>query len=469
MIATELGHDLILPLSGLKPSPENAKLYRPILPDDPATQALAESIRKHGLREPLVITEDGYILSGHRRHVAAGLAGLTDVPCRIEPIRREDDLDGFTELLATYNAQRVKTIDEQVREEVVFADPEVAYQSLIEYRAEKAKVRVGALTMGNRRRRAKISKAKYPLLNAVLRHINNRRGLWPLSDRVLHYLLQNDHPLIHASKPDSRYGLDDASYKAITELLTRARLDGSIPMECIADPTRPVTTWDVYPDAGAYVRKTLDGLFRGYWRDLMQSQPCHIEIIGEKLTVESILRPVAMRFCIPLTIGRGYASLPARAGVVERFRKSGKDKLILLLVSDLDVDGVLIAESFARSLRDDFDVDTVHPIRVALTAEQVKRYELPPGGVAKGKKGSKKRKAFIEQYGDRTWELEALEPAALQQELTNAIDAVIDHDAFNAELDAEKRDSAELEAYRRRALAALGDNGDDAARGANHE
>ena len=106
---------------------------------------------------------------------------------------------------------------------------------------------------------------------------------------------------------------------------------------------------------------------------------------------------------------------------------------------------------------------------MALTAEQVKRYELPPGGVAKGKKGSKKRKAFIEQYGDRTWELEALEPAALQQELTNAIDAVIDHDAFNAELDAEKRDSAELEAYRRRALAALGDNGDDAARGANHE
>jgi len=456
--AVELGRVRILPLSTIRPSPENAKLYRPILPEDPATQALTDSIRKNGIKEPLVITEDMYILSGHRRHVAAGLAGLTVVPCRIEPIWRDGDPDGFTELLATYNVQRVKTIEEQVREEIVFADPEVAYQSLIEHRAEKAKVRVAALAMGGWRRRAEITEAKRPLLNAVIRIINARREFWPLSDRQIHYALLNDPPLIHGSKPGSRYRNDVASYKAAVELLTRARLDGSIPMGCIADPTRPVTIWGVHSDAGAYVRKTLDGLFRGYWRNLMQSQPCHIEIIGEKLTVQSILRPVAMKYRIPLTIGRGYASLPARAGVAERFRKSGKDRLVLLLVSDFDPDGEQIAESFARSLRDDFDIYDIHPVRVALTAQQVERYDLPPG--LKAKSGSSRFKGFVDRHGDDVWELEALEPAALQQELTNAIDAVLDRQAFNAELEAEKHDAAELAVYRVRVLAALGQDGE---------
>ena len=48
-----------------------------------------------------------------RSYVAAGLAGLTAVPCRVEPIRRADNLDAFTELLAAYNVQRRKTFAEK--------------------------------------------------------------------------------------------------------------------------------------------------------------------------------------------------------------------------------------------------------------------------------------------------------------------------------------------------------------------
>ena len=62
-------------LSQLEPAPENDDLYRPVGFDDPEIQALARSIREHGIREPLVITLDNYILSGHRRYKAARLAG----------------------------------------------------------------------------------------------------------------------------------------------------------------------------------------------------------------------------------------------------------------------------------------------------------------------------------------------------------------------------------------------------------
>ena len=91
------------------PSPENDKLYKPVDPDDPEIIALTESIREHGIKEPLLVTSDGYIISGHRRFAAARLAGLQTVPCRVEPIERVRDHDRFVRLLRECNLQRVKT------------------------------------------------------------------------------------------------------------------------------------------------------------------------------------------------------------------------------------------------------------------------------------------------------------------------------------------------------------------------
>src|SRR5687767_6385639 len=102
-------------LAEISPSPENDKLYRPVDLNDPTVRELAESIRKEGLKEPLVISLDGFIVSGHRRHFACKRAGMIAVPCRIEPIRRTDDLDAFVRLLATHNKQRVKSFDETMR------------------------------------------------------------------------------------------------------------------------------------------------------------------------------------------------------------------------------------------------------------------------------------------------------------------------------------------------------------------
>ncbi len=102
--------------------------------------------------EPLVVTLDGYILSGHRRFAAARLAELKQVPVRVVPIRRSDDIDAFVRLLREYNRQRDKTLDEKLREEIVTVNPEEAYQSLIDHRDWKA--RVEARCFGDQRRKA---------------------------------------------------------------------------------------------------------------------------------------------------------------------------------------------------------------------------------------------------------------------------------------------------------------------------
>ncbi len=137
---------LFLPIENLLTPPENDKLYKPIAASDTGIRELAENIRAKGIREPLVVTLDNYILSGNRRRFAARLAGLKEVPCRIEPIRRGDP--EFIQLLTDFNRQRVKTTAEVAREEVVRADPEDAYQALVEHRLAKAQVEVETIVLG---------------------------------------------------------------------------------------------------------------------------------------------------------------------------------------------------------------------------------------------------------------------------------------------------------------------------------
>ena len=229
--------------------------------------------------------------------------------------------------------------------------------------------------------------------------------------------------------------------------MTRARLAGEIPFEALDDETRAIIIWSVHAEASSFIGKQLDEFLKGYWRDLQQSQPNHIEIVAEKNTLGAILRPVAAKYCIPMTTGRGFCSIPPRQKMVQRYQRSGKEKLVVLIISDFDPDGEEIAHSFARSLRDDFGVEAVHPIKVALNSSHVAQFKLPPGG--KAKITSSNYEKFVEKYGDNVFEVEALQPTDLQKILTNTIDSVIDRGMFNKELDAEKQGAAFLQGVRR--------------------
>jgi hypothetical protein len=199
----------------------------------------------------------------------------------------------------------------------------------------------------------------------------------------------------------------------------------------------------------------VDGFLKNYWRDLQQSQPSHIEIIGEKNTIKGTVAPVAMEYCIPYTLGRGYCSLDPRYKMARRFWKSGKEQLIVLVLSDFDPEGEDIAHSFARSMRDDFGVEQTLALKVCLTHEQVLDRDLPV--TFDIKKKSSRYKRFAAKYGDRAHELEALPVEERTRLLREAIDSVLNVGAFNREVDAEKEDAGRLAEVRRRALNYLGE------------
>ena len=119
-------------------------------------------------------------------------------------------------------------------------------------------------------------------------------------------------------------------------------------------------------------------MLRGYWRNLLQSQPNHIEIIGEKNTIASTLRPIAGEYTISLTTGRGYCSLPPRHAIRQSISRQQKGKTAAADRVGLRSGRRRDCTEFRRFHADDFDIEDVHPVRIALTPSRWKKFNLPP-------------------------------------------------------------------------------------------
>jgi hypothetical protein len=307
------------------------------------------------------------------------------------------------------------------------------------------------INVGESKRRDGISQGKQAMLAAIVAVVYKLRTYWPLSDRTIHYEVLNDPPLRHMSKPDSRYVNNRNCYNDLCDMLTRARLLGHIPFESIEDPTRKIAEWASYDDITDHARRDMSRFLRNHCLDRQASQPHHLEIVGEKNTVESSIRSVAWEYGIPYTLGRGYCSLDPRHKMMKRFETSGKEKLAILVLSDFDPDGTIIATSFAESLRDDFgvDMDRIIPLKVCLHWDQVKERELAEEfDIPPDKMKLPKFRAHREKYGHHFHELEALSHEDRATMLREAILEVLDEDEFEATMEEEREQQAKIEAAR---------------------
>ena len=436
------------PVSDIQTAQENDKLYDRFGIANTDDANLTISIRDQGIQEPLTLSTDGFLLSGHRRLAAAKFLGMTSVPVRfVDVVFGTMSPHNQLEILRLHNQQREKSPGERIRERLLDIDPAQAHTILKRRRIDQLTMR-GAdkinVDMGEVKSRPKITTMQF--LDAVKRIVEENREYWPLTDRRVHYLLLNDPPLRHDKKPESKYVNDKNSYKAVTGLLLRARLTGDIPWKAIEDSTRPIQLGGGFSTLESFVEQETENFLCGFSRDLMQGQPHHIEIMLEKNALRTVIESVAREYCIPVTTGRGFASLSPRYDLWQRFKRSGKSKLVLLMLTDFDPDGEQIAASFARSLRDDFGMFNIHPVKVALTAADVKQYDLPSDIDAK--ESSPNYEKFIEKHGTKVVELDACPVKLLQTKLRESINSVIDVDEYLAQIKLEEEDSANVEAYR---------------------
>jgi hypothetical protein len=441
------------------PSPENLEIYHPIEMDKDLL-ALAASIKKHGLREHLVITEDNFIVSGHRRRLALQYINQKFVPCRVLPIRRDAMATAdYVALLREHNRQRSKSVAEQVREELIDINPEDAYRNLCHLRDKSINAPehngVDILDIEGQKRRFKISGQKAEHVEHIRKVVfEDRRDYWPLSVRSVHYALLN-YTFLRNIPRSIRYLNDDDSYQATSNLITRLRLDGVIPWRAFDDPTRPREEFRPFHNVRSFIQQETEGLFSGYWRDLLQSQPNHIEVLCEKNTVFDLALRVTRRYQIPTSSGRGFNSIDPWHDLYTAYKDSGKERLIVVVLSDFDPEGEMIPQVGGRTLRDDFGVEQLTIIKAGVTRQQIEEYDLPSQNFAK--ESSTNHDWFVNRNdGDDTvYELEALDPEDMLTDLEVVIKSVLDTGLFNREVEIEKQESVHIEAARKSAFAAL--------------
>lgn len=451
-----------VPLIRLEPARLNDRIYKAVQENDPATVALAKRMTRLGWLGAMAVTSDWVIVSGHRRRVAAQLAGINEVVVEVLPITSADPR--FPEYLVTYNEHRKKTPAEEIREQVAITDPAAAYAKLIAYRQSESqrvhsKARAAGLcilTPAAAKKRSAISAAKQPMLAAAIGVIEKYRSIWPLTLRQVHYRLLTLGVRRDKGDRNSTYGNTRPDYQDLSRLLVRARLAGLVEWDALEDETRPQTHWQAWDGPGPFVREQLDDFLKGYRLDLQASQPAHVILFVEKLTVQAIAKRAANPYHVPVVVGKGYPSITCVHEMAELFKDSGKDRAVLLVASDFDPEGQNIGDRLAASLRDEFGVSGLTAAKVALTGEQIREMDLPPALKVK-----KDRGGFVAEHGNHVWELEALEPDTLQRIIGNAIESTLDMDLLRRERLREIDHARELEARRKRVFAAMGEEDTD--------
>ena len=105
----ETGRVVFLPARSIRPNPaQPRKIFRPEALDE-----LSDSIRQHGILQPLSVRRSGNgyeLIAGERRLRAAGLAGITDIPCII--MSMDDRESGMAAMVENLQRQDLDFIEE---------------------------------------------------------------------------------------------------------------------------------------------------------------------------------------------------------------------------------------------------------------------------------------------------------------------------------------------------------------------
>jgi hypothetical protein len=162
-------------------------------------------------------------------------------------------------------------------------------------------------------------------------------------------------------------------YKYLSRWLTRWRKMDEWLDDRFVDPSRP------------FIRPSMP------WKDG--------ELWLEKDSLRALLEKLAMRYRISIVVQRGFASRSCMRDALRRARDNGVRKIFLVL--DFDPSGLCIEQVDAKEMG-------IEVMRVALTYEQAK--QLFPRSV---KRRDTRARKYMARYGDRCWEVEALDPRQL--------------------------------------------------------
>jgi len=210
--------------------------------------------------------------------------------------------------------------------------------------------------------------------------------------------------------------MERAEMQRVYRLLKEAREQGRIPWAWIVDETRELERVSTWANPAAYAR----AVARSYRRDFWDQQPVRVMVVSEKGTVRGLLRPVLDHFAVGFQVMHGFSSATI---VYDISRDDDGRPLIILYVGDFDPSGMYMSEKDLPNRFSKYDGNHVTTRRIALTRKQVKGL---PSFPAADKRKDPRYKWFRSNYGDRCWELDAMDPNDLRVCVERAIVALIE-------------------------------------------
>ena len=208
VVSTEIkpGEVFEVPVDELRPNP-----YQPRVKfDDDALNELAESIKEHGIFQPILVKKSikGYdIIAGERRTRAAKLAGLEKVPVIIREVTDEEMM-------------QVALLENLQRENLTAIEEAMAYKNIID---------LMHITQDDLAQ--KLGKSRS--------HITNMLGLLRLNEHIQSLVLDNSLSMGHArvlSKLDDSVRQEELAKKVIDEKLSVRELEDLATGEVKAKP-----------------------------------------------------------------------------------------------------------------------------------------------------------------------------------------------------------------------------------------
>jgi hypothetical protein len=206
----------------------------------------------------------------------------------------------------------------------------------------------------------------------------------------------------------------------VYRLLKEAREEGTIPWEWIVDETRSLERVSTWSNPEEYARCVA----QSYRRDFWDQQPIRVEVWSEKGTIRGVLAPVLDEYAVGFRVMHGFSSATSVHDVADD--NDGRE-LIALYVGDYDPSGLFMSQEDLPSRLADYDGHHVDVRRIALTRAQVVGL---PSFPATDKRKDPRYGWFVRDYGQRCWEIDAMDPNDLRDCVEEAIKDLIEPEAW---------------------------------------
>lgn len=234
---------------------------------------------------------------------------------------------------------------------------------------------------------------------------------------------------------------NERSYKNVGSLINDGRLAGLIDWHSVTDRTRNLRKenhWDNPADVIASARYS-------YNLDKWKGQPNYVEVWVEKDALVDIVGQACSPLDTPYFSCRGYTSQSEMWSAAQRFiRQEQREKRIIIHLGDHDPSGIDMTRDIQERL-ELFGAD-VYVKRVALTMNQIQTYNPPPNPA---KITDSRASKYIDQFGDESWELDALEPKVITDLIKKQVTMYRNDDIYRAVCDKESREKEELKMLER--------------------